>query len=98
MSDYETYQCKCGRNHPVGVVCAIGQRQSELAPATCSVAALRAEIDDIIKLAEWGIAADSESGDVIMEAYWDGHLSAAKEVKQWLKNQPQNARTQPPPG
>lgn len=26
MSDYEHYDCKCGRQHPVGVVCAIGKR------------------------------------------------------------------------
>lgn len=26
MNDYEYYPCDCGRNHPVGVACAIGRR------------------------------------------------------------------------
>lgn len=27
MSDHEYYQCPCGRNHPVGVQCAIGRKR-----------------------------------------------------------------------
>lgn len=26
MSDHEYYECPCGRNHPVGVECAIGKK------------------------------------------------------------------------
>ena len=26
MNDYEYYPCDCGRNHPVGIACAIGRR------------------------------------------------------------------------
>lgn len=33
MSDYEYYRCPCGRNHPTGVICAIGRQQLQNIPS-----------------------------------------------------------------
>lgn len=60
------------------------------AEATCSVAALRAELDTIIELAEWGIANEQLGGNVCKEEHWKGQRFAATQIKQWLEAQPQN--------
>lgn len=33
MSDYESYECPCGRKHAAGIECAIGRRQSNSSKA-----------------------------------------------------------------
>lgn len=47
--------------------------------------AIMAEIDKIIELAEWQIAGERLSGNVVKEEFFKGQKSAAEQIKLWLE-------------
>jgi hypothetical protein len=47
---------------------------------------IRSDIDQMIELAQWGIANEKLGGNVVKEEFWKGQLSALRFVTATLDN------------
>ena len=68
------------------------EAKPDCAPRTCSAAALRKELEEIIQLAEWSIGNERLGGNIVKENFAKGELCTATQIMCWLERQQPNNR------
>ena len=71
------------------------EAKPDCAPMTCSAAALRKELEEIIQLAEWSIGNERLGGNIVKEAHAKGELCTANQIMCWLERQQPNVQAHP---